>query len=110
MQAGKLRHQINLLSPPALTLAAYGKQPPAQAAFTLFATVWASIEPISSREMDFARSFAGTTSHKVRIRCLANVNKTLQVQYGSRVFSINGILNFEERNIFLDLYCTEMDA
>lgn len=108
MQAGKLRHQITIKQPPANTSGVYGLSPQAVSTFTPFATVFASIEPLSAREMEFARNFAATASHKVTIRYLAGVLPTFIIQFGTRLFSISGpALNFEERNIYLTLYCTE---
>jgi head-tail adaptor len=112
MNVGRLRHQINLLQPAAPTTGAYGTQLPAAGAFTTFASgIWASIEPAKPTEFAFAHSYAATTTHKIRIRYLPGVQPTFQVQFGSRVFSLSGPpLNFEERNIYLDLFCTEVVA
>ena len=111
MNAGQLRHQISIIQPPALAPGAYGVQPPASSSFVAFASgIWASIEPISAREFQYAHNFGATVTHKVRIRYLSGMLPTFQITYGTRTFSINGILNFEERNIYLDLYCTEIVA
>ena len=109
MQAGELRHNVQILQPPNLSTGAYGKQNPNLTDFVNFGTpIWAKIEPISSREFDFAMNFAETVSHRVKIRYLSGITPSMIVKYGSRYFSIDGVLNFEERNIFQFLYCTEM--
>ncbi len=75
--------------------------------------VWADIDPLSGRQLDFARSFSHTVTHSILIRYRAGMSSTMRARKGDRVFNINAILNqdikgdFKERNIWLMLVCTE---
>ncbi len=104
MRCGPLRHRVNVLQPTGGSPDAYGQVPPG---WSTFATVWARIEPATGRELEFAKSFEATVTHKVIIRYLAGLLPTMQIQYGSRIFAINAILDFEERRRWNTLLCTE---
>jgi SPP1 family predicted phage head-tail adaptor len=73
------------------------------------ATVWASIVPATARDLE--RVVAGTVqssaTHLVTIRYLAGVTTKTRVVFGSRLFSVTGVQNPEERNISLVLVCQE---
>jgi len=102
MRAGSLRHQIDLQS---VTNAAngYGEQTETWATYD---TVWASIEPVSAKEIISADQQVGVATHKIRIRYRV-VDVKHRVLFGSRVFEITSVINFHERSIFLDLLCNE---
>lgn len=75
------------------------------------ATVWASIEPIGSKE-GASRALASRpeATHKVVMRYQPGVSITshCRVLFGSRVLDIAGEpLNWDEGNRMLVLYCKE---
>ncbi len=75
--------------------------------WTTFATVWAAIVPVSAREQEFAKSFGGDTSHKVTIRYRSGITRAIRILFGTRVLHVNGVLNPDERNVRLELFCAE---
>jgi SPP1 family predicted phage head-tail adaptor len=104
MQVGRLRKRLELQSPNK-TQNAYGEE---VSPFMTYATVWGSIEPLQGKEMERARQINALISHKVRIRYRSGVSPRFRIKYGERIFDVNAVLNPEERNIELLLYCTEV--
>jgi len=104
MQAGKLRHQVDLQSR-TLTADAYGGQ---IEHWSTFATdIWASIEPLTGSEQWRAQQAQSSTTHKVMIRYLAGVTTTMRVKFGMRYLNIGSIINEGEKGDSLELMCTE---
>jgi SPP1 family predicted phage head-tail adaptor len=48
------------------------------------------------------------TTHNIRMPFRAGITHDMRVKYGDRSFDIKGIVNPEERNIYLDLVCEEI--
>lgn len=75
------------------------------------ASIDGSICPLSEREMNLGRTVGSTATHKITIRyydLLASAQRgTIRIKYGNRIFTINEIINAEERNYRLDLKVTE---
>ena len=46
-------------------------------------------------------------THEVTIRYMNNISTNSRVTYGSRNFNIKGIINVDERDRFLKLFCEE---
>ena len=72
-----------------------------------FATVWASIEPLSGRELFQAQQVQAEVTHRVRMRYLAGVTAKMTGLFGTREFQILSVINPEERNRELVLMCKE---
>ncbi len=104
MEAGKLRHPITILTLADTRGLTFGE---AKLFATTFASVWASVEPLSGRELVNSDRTIGVISHRIRLRYLAGVTDKMQVQYGSRIFNIVSVINKEERNTELELMCLE---
>jgi SPP1 family predicted phage head-tail adaptor len=63
--AGQIRHRVAIQSPTRGPKNATGEEPVTWGTVT---TVWASIEPLSGRELDRARQVQPDTTHRVRFR------------------------------------------
>jgi SPP1 family predicted phage head-tail adaptor len=74
----------------------------------VFATVWASIVPVSARDSEVAKGFAHTVSHKITIRYRDDVDYPCSVVWNSRTFNVNGIVNTNEDDLELVLFATEV--
>lgn len=75
-----------------------------------FATLYAKIEPLRSREKFEAQQLSVKTTHKITIRYSAlNIGITTKdrVKLGSRFFNIQGIININEDNKFIQLNVQE---
>lgn len=106
MKAGLLRHQVTLQSP-AGARDAVGER---ITTWTDVATVWARIQPLSARELFAAAQAHAATTHRVTIRHsidVAAIDAAWRVQFGSRVFVVDGVRNIDERNREIELLCTE---
>jgi len=47
-------------------------------------------------------------THQIRIWYYAGIKASWRVKFGSRFFSIESIVNHEERNVQMDLLCKEV--
>ena len=72
-----------------------------------FKDVSAAIWPVSSKEIRENMRTATLVTHNFRVRYTAGILAEMRILYKSRVFEINLPINFEERNIWLDLVCYE---
>ncbi len=106
MEAGKLRHPISIQQDAGNTKDAAGHR---IANWTEISggAVWASVEPLTGRELYMAMQVQAQVTHKIKIRYVSGVTPKMRVVYGSRNFNIESVLNIEERNIEMHLMCKE---
>jgi SPP1 family predicted phage head-tail adaptor len=76
----------------------------------LVCKVWAEIMAVSAREVELARGYAPTVSHKVRIRHRAGLNARMWITLGERTLAINGVTDPDDSHRELILYCTEVTS
>jgi len=107
MNAGKLRHRIELQSFTTVN-DSYGQGTKTWTTYTVNGTVYAQIVPLQGRELLQAQQISAKVNHRIRIRYHSAVENEHRILFGVRIFEINAIVNFEERNIYHDLYCTEI--
>ena len=106
MRSGSLRHRVTLQSP-AGSRDAVGER---TTTWTNMATVWASVNPLSVRELLAAGQIQSEVSHRVRLRyadALAALDASWRVLFGSRVLVIQGVRNIDERQREFELMCSE---
>ena len=70
------------------------------------ATVWASVEPLSGKEYFNAQQINSEISTKITLRYFKGLMPHWVVQFGQQRYDILSIINFEERNIYLQLLCS----
>jgi|GEM_PF-1821001 len=111
MQAGQFKHKISILKPCPGKPDPYGQK---KTPFVAFRTAKASIEPLTGREQQFAMTWGATVNHKIQMRYQPGILPTHQVQFGSRIFAINAVLDGDgqdammgERRRFLTILVTE---
>ncbi len=105
VNVARLRHQVVIYSRQEGTPDASGQRTYTLAAV---ATTRAEIGPVRSGEVERAHSFGVHTNTKVTIRYRPGITAAMQVVYQGRTLLINGVLNPDERNILLELYCQEL--
>lgn len=103
MRAGRLRHRVTV-EQLLVTDDGYGGQ---SQAWSTFATVWASVEPLQGREYFQAQQAQATVTHKVTMRHLDGVTHDMRVKHGSRALNIVSVIDTEERGRELVLMCEE---
>jgi SPP1 family predicted phage head-tail adaptor len=77
--------------------------------WSTYATVQASIDPISGREYFAAQSVQADLTHRIVMRYLSGIVPKMRVKYGSRIFDILSVINVSERNRELQLMCRESE-
>ena len=100
---GKMRYRVHLESPTSTVDAGGGL---AQT-WARLASLYANIKPISGTETFRQGKVSSDTTHELTIRYRADINTKYRLCYGTRVFSIQSILNLDERDRFLKLSCKE---
>lgn len=104
MNIGKLRHRI--------TIQQLTQTPDGAGGYTKswvpFATVWASVEPISGKEYFEAQQTQSAVTHKIRIRYHTGITPVMRIDFKGRIFGIESVINWEERNRDMMLMCTEV--
>lgn len=106
MNAGDFRHAIDVEQKAGSTPDGMGNT--FQAWSALYSGIMAEVRPLTSREQWSADKAQAVTTHKVRFRYVSGITTAMRVKFGSRVLTINGIVNPDERNIELQLDCTEV--
>lgn len=108
MKAGSLKHRVTISAPTQVQSSADGS---IGETWTTLDTVWASIEPISTREQANRQQAAlPEATHSVRIRYLSGITSRCKVVYGSRTLDIVGPpMNVKEANAEMVLVCKEAE-
>lgn len=71
------------------------------------ATVWASVEPISGRELLAAQQVMGETTHRLRCRYRSGLTAANRALYKGRVFDLQPAINPREQNASLEIMAKE---
>jgi SPP1 family predicted phage head-tail adaptor len=86
------------------TVDAYGASVPG---WTTQATVYGGIEPLSGREYFAARTANAETRVRVVIRYYAGLDASWRVVSGGKTYTIENVINENERDRMLTLMCLE---
>ena len=107
MEAGKLRHRITFQTR-STSQDAYGELVPV---WTDFTTVWASIAPISGRELLAAQATQNESRFTITTRFFPWFDTVtapaMRIVFGTRIFNILDADNIDERNRELRFSCSE---
>lgn len=105
INSGMLRHRI--------TLQDYASSKDSMGAevksWNNYAEVWASVEPLSGKELYKAQQIHAETTTRIIIRYLNGVNTKMRAVFKDREYDILHILNKEERNTAMYLLCKDRD-
>ena len=71
--------------------------------------VFASVSPLKSTEVIQQDQLDNIITHRVRIRYRSDVTSKMRIYFGTRVFRVEGIYNWEEKNVYLECRCSEVD-
>ena len=106
MRGGALRHPI-VIQTQTEAKDSYGAVTPSWATF---ASVRAEVSPVVGREYFVAKQSSSSTTHRFRIRYLANVTAQMRILFDSRYFIIESVIDIDERNKEMVLMATEAEA
>ena len=93
MDIAKLRHRITI-EEPIETLTDAGE---VAQTWTTFATVWAQITPLASREYWASRQVNAEVTGQITIRSIDGIDSKMRVKFGIRIFNILAVINIEEK-------------
>ncbi|MDD3029974.1 MAG: phage head closure protein [Alphaproteobacteria bacterium] len=81
-------------------------------AWETVAQAWASVEPLTGREVYAANRLEGHVSHKITTPWRSDITPTtaMRILYGTRTFNIHAAMNEGERNVFFILLVEEGGA
>lgn len=102
---GKLKHRITLQTMSS-KVDAYGERVDE---WVDVKTVWADISPISGKQFYTAKQINSEISHNIYIRYTDMVKPDMRITFKERVFEILYIMNINEDNRLLQIYCKEVD-
>lgn len=105
LPAGILRHRIAIEYPQEVQTESGFTSTPEP--WPVFASVRASIEPLSGNELWRAQQVQSEATHRLRIRYLRGLNSQMRVRFCGRVFEILSVVDLEERRIEHVLMCKE---
>lgn len=105
VRAQNLRKAVTILKP-TLDPNKYGDA--SRQTFTPLETVYAEVLPLTGRQLVEARQIHSEVSHRVTIRPLKGVTTAGRVEWQGRLLEIESVLNIEERDTMLVLWCKEL--
>lgn len=71
------------------------------------ATVWASVEPLTGKEILDADQVKANVTHRVRIRSYDGLTPKHRFLFGTRVLNIEVVRDIRERNVEMECLCKE---
>lgn len=71
-------------------------------------TVWAEIKPVSGNQFFAAKQISSEISHNVYIRYRDELNPSMRIKFKERVFEILYLMNVNEDNRLMQIYCKEL--
>lgn len=103
MRAGKLRHRIKITTP----TESRGDTGEITYTWSTLATVWASVEPISGRELIQADQMQAEATVRIRLRYIPNLTTQCRIVHKGRTLEIVSAQNITDRNAEFELLCRE---
>ncbi len=103
MRAGPLRHRIELQS----QSSAPNGIGESILTWATDDTVWASVAPKGGTERYRENKESAEVTHKIRLRYYPGLNPAMRIKFGARIFDIQTVINFEERNIDMEVLAIE---
>lgn len=103
MRLGPLRHRISFEA------RATGRDEFGQPVegWTLIAQVWASVEPLSGRELIGGQQVQGEVTHRIRCRYYPGIETADRILFGARPFEVRSLINSREVGASLEILAVE---
>ena len=105
---GKMRHRVIFQSFTGAVDSFGDPQQNDDSQWEAVAILWAAIDPVSGKEFYAAQQSQSEVTHKVRCRYWPGLTTAMRIKYGSRLFKIISILDWEERHESLLIMCKEL--
>lgn len=104
LHPGKFRHRIVIERNNSTTFDAAGTP---IAAWATYLTVWASVEPLTGRELFQGAQVRPDATHKITIRYRSGITTAMRAKFRSRHFHFESVLDAEERQRELTILAKE---
>jgi len=104
MQAGRLRHRIQLQRATELKDDSGG----VVRTWTTITPRWGDILPARGSERFDAAKTEAQTNVKIRIRNHGTIDPTWRIKFGDKIYNINSVVNVGERNFMTEIDCIEV--
>lgn len=76
--------------------------------WTDLTTVWAAVQPLQGQERQAAKAAQAETDVKITLRWRTGIDPaSKRLKFGARLYDIESVLNIDERNIWMEIYCKE---
>jgi len=103
MRSGKLRNRITIQKPDDAASGWGGAT-----TYSTYATVWASIKPITGKETLALRQDVGEVTHLVTCRYLANVTPSMRISFQGKYYDILFVKDIDTRHHELQMEVKEI--
>lgn len=104
MDIGKLKHRVTFQKLEQ-TKNEFGEM---LGEWTDVCTVWGQVGPVSGRQFFAAKQINNEISHNVYIRYRRDLLPNMRIKYKERVFDILYMMNVNEDNTLMQIYCKEI--
>lgn len=71
-------------------------------------TVWAEVRPTTGRSFFNAKQINSEISHSVYIRYRNGLSPNMRIKFKGRIFEVLYIMNVNEDNTLMQIYCKEL--
>lgn len=106
MNVGELNQRV-IIKALSNTQDSFGDEGTDTEVWTAIATVWASVKPLSGRELIQAQQLHAEVTHQVRIRYRRGITTANKLVYRHRDLHILGKYDEDENQTWLILQCVE---
>lgn len=103
MRSGPLRHRVTLQNRTS-SKDEFGQL---VETWTDLYVAWASVEPISGRELLSSQQTLGEVTHRIRTRYRAGISVATRILFNGRIFDIESVINNQEKNAHLEIMAKE---
>jgi SPP1 family predicted phage head-tail adaptor len=107
IRAGRLRHIVSHQQLTAGSPQQSASGEPSEEWVDVETGVFAGIEPLQGRELFVAQEMHSEVTVRIRERYRPGVTAAQRVVFGTRIYNIEYIIDFEEKHVELHLMCSE---
>lgn len=104
MQAGKLRHRVQIQQ----HVQGYDEAGQPIQEWQTVANVWAAVEPLRGRELLAAMALTNETTTRIRIRYHPGITGAMRVLFDGTAYNITSVIEVETRRREIQLICTSV--
>jgi SPP1 family predicted phage head-tail adaptor len=103
MNSGKMRHRVTIQEP----IESKGEMGGTTKQWVEFHTCWADVRELSGRERILDGQLQSDITARAFIRYTANINSSMRLVHGEKVYQIESAINKDGKNAMLELLLYE---